>query len=82
MTVATLPTDGAAVSLARQKLQNLEAEQNILGSLLFDSERLEDVSGLLEPESFAESFHQDLFDAIATTVAGAAGPILQPSWTG
>lgn len=70
MTVATLPTDGATVSLARQKLQNLEAEQNILGSLLFDSERLEDVSGLLEPESFAESFHQDLFDAIAKAVSG------------
>lgn len=52
----------------RPSLCNLEAEQNVLGSLLYINDKLDDVSGLLEPESFSEPFHQRLFDVIRETI--------------
>lgn len=45
----------------RPPLRNLEAEQNVLGSILYVNDRLDDVAGLLEPESFSEPFHERLF---------------------
>lgn len=45
----------------RPSLKNLPAEQNVLGSLLYLNDRLDDFAGLLEPESFSEPFHQRLY---------------------
>lgn len=54
----------------RPPLLNLEAEQNLLGSLMFSNELLDDLSGLIEPESFSEPFHQRLFAALAAAIRG------------
>lgn len=48
----------------RPPLRNLDAEQNVIGSLLYVNDRLDDVAGLLEPESFSEPFHQRLYAVI------------------
>jgi replicative DNA helicase len=43
---------------------NLEAEQAILGALLFDNQVTERLSDKLSGKHFYEPFHQRLFDAI------------------
>lgn len=50
-------------------LRNLDAEMNVLGCLLFDNDRLDEVSALLEGETFSEPFYQRLYDAIRATIA-------------
>lgn len=57
-------------------LRNLEAEQNLLGCLLYENDRLDDVAGRLTPESFSEGIHQRLFAVIGDKVraGGRADP--------
>lgn len=47
---------------------NLEAEQALLGVLMFDNDAFISVDGLLSPTDFHEPFHQRLFKAIADDV--------------
>ena len=54
---------------SRPDLRNLEAEQNVLGCLLYDNDRLDDVSALLEGEPFSEGYHQRIYDALRATLA-------------
>ena len=62
----------AIVALAglpiRPPLHNLEAEQNVLGSLLLANDLLDDLSGLLETASFSEPLHQRLYEATAEMI--------------
>lgn len=69
MTVApALQLVASHYSSPRPALRNLEAEQNVLGSLLYVNDRLDDVAGLLEPESFAEPYHERLFAVVRDTI--------------
>ena len=43
---------------------DLEAEQAVLGSLMYENEAFLEVDGLLSPQDFHEPFHQRLYDAI------------------
>lgn len=56
---------------AERPPMNLEAEQALLGALLFAPEAIRDVHDRLTAEDFAEPFHQRLFAAIAETVRTA-----------
>lgn len=53
----------------RPDLRNLEAEQNVLGCLLYDNDRLDDVSSMLEGEPFSEGYHQRIYEAFRATLA-------------
>lgn len=57
--------------------KNLEAEQALLGALMFDAVSFERLPEGLVAEHFAEPFHQRLFAAIAELVQG--GRISDPS---
>lgn len=54
----------------RTQPHNLEAEQAILGVLLFESAHLADVDGIVTHESFYEPIHGRIFWAISTIVSG------------
>jgi len=56
---------------------NIQAEQALLGALLFEAESFERCDGL-RPEHFFEPFHQRLFDTIAEAVRAGkrAEPVL------
>lgn len=47
---------------------NLEAEQALLGSVMFDNDAFTDVDGILAPRDFYEPFHQRLYKAIADDI--------------
>lgn len=49
---------------------NLEAEQDLLGALIFDNGLLDRLPDRLRGAHFFEPFHQRLFDLIVETVAG------------
>ena len=55
------PTDHGGVS---SMPHNLEAEQALLGSLMFDNAVFERLSDRLRGSHFYEPFHQRLFEAI------------------
>ncbi len=46
--------------------QAIELEQSIIGSLIMDSTRLEDVIGILQPSMFYKEQHKMIYDAILT----------------
>lgn len=51
--------------------QNLEAEEYILGALLFDGDEIKSIKGILEPEDFYREAHRRIFRAmIAILEAG------------
>ncbi len=64
----TLPAfvqgSSADVSAIAQLPHNLEAEQGLLGTLLFDNAAYERLTDHLQGRHFHEPFHQRLFDAI------------------
>lgn len=70
MTAALIELATHYAAPLRPTLRNLEAEQNVLGSLLYVNDRLDDVSGLLEAESFAEPFHQRLYAVARDMIRG------------
>lgn len=49
---------------------NLEAEQAVLGAILFDNKAFEGVAGDLAPEHFYEPYHGRLFDLIRDRITG------------
>lgn len=57
---------------------NIEAEQALLGTLMWDNGALERIGTSLSPEDFFEPFHQRLFAAIQTSILKGhlAEPIL------
>lgn len=62
--------------------ENIEAEQQFLGSLLIDNSRLAMVGDLVKPEHFAEPVHAHIYDLICKRVAKdhLASPVsLKPS---
>ena len=70
------PTETAADIL--QPPHNIEAEQALLGALLYDNSALERLSDALQVEDFHEPLHGRLFDAIRRAVGAnrLADPIL------
>ena len=44
--------------------QNLEAEQALLGALLYDNAAFERLGDNLQPRHFHEPFHQRMFEAV------------------
>lgn len=56
---------------------NLEAEQAILGQLMYDNEVHRQVHDLITDEDFSEPFHQRLYLAIATAIS--AGKLAEPT---
>ena len=61
MPFSSSPMDPVSVSAMPH---NLEAEQALLGSLMFDNGVFERLSDRLRGSHFYEPFHQRLFDAI------------------
>lgn len=55
----------------------LEAEQALLGALLFDNAVLADVDGIVAAHTFAEPFHQSLYSAIYEAIG--AGRLAEPT---
>lgn len=57
---------------------NLEAEQSLLGAILYDNGAFERIGDYLRPEHFFEPFHQRLFAAVETKIRKGelAEPIL------
>lgn len=55
---------------------NLDAEQSLLGILLFDSGAYERVEGVVRPDQFFEPFHERLFQTICD--ANTAGRAVTP----
>ena len=56
---------------------NLEAEQAVLGQLMFDNEVHRQFHDLITDEDFSEPFHQRLYLAIATAIS--AGKLAEPT---
>ncbi len=46
----------------RQPPHNIEAEQALLGAILFNNEALDRVAGFLEPEHFYDPIHQQIYE--------------------
>lgn len=69
------PRDEAEAANALPR--NLEAEQALLGAVMFDNAAFERLPDGLRGEHFHEPFHQRLFDAIASSVA--AGTLAEPT---
>src|SRR5690606_14667658 len=71
--------DGDPRDMAEAKAlpHNLEAEQDLLGALLYDNAVVERISDRLRGAHFYEPFHQRLFDAILQ--ASAAGRSASPT---
>ncbi|MGE4313250.1 MAG: replicative DNA helicase [Pseudobdellovibrionaceae bacterium] len=61
---------------------NLEAEQGLLGALLMENRRLEDVAEFLRPDHFYAGAHKRIYDAIRTLVerGQAATPVTLKSY--
>ena len=59
--LSPIPTDARPVAALPH---NLEAEQALLGSLMFDNAVFERLSDRLRGSHFYEPFHQRLYDAI------------------
>lgn len=57
---------------------NLEAEQALLGILLYENEAFYDVADSVRSSDFSEPYHQRMFDAIA--VAIRAGRVAEPTY--
>jgi len=56
-----------ADNLLNRKLPySFEAEQSVLGSILIDPNKLNDIQGKLDPEDFYGENHQAIFDAMKT----------------
>lgn len=71
-TLTSLSTDAPAPSGPR----NLDAEQSVLGAMLYDGEAIEAVLHV-KPESFSEPFHQRLFGALVDVYrAGGATDLI------
>lgn len=68
--------DGAGAPDAPVLPHNLEAEQALLGSLMFDNEIVHRMPGGLQASCFYEPFHQRLFEAIRSSVS--AGYLAEP----
>ena len=49
--------------------QNLEAEQNILGLILYDNENFDKVSDILQKKTFFNPFHQKIYQAIEKLIS-------------
>jgi replicative DNA helicase len=53
---------------AHNPIMNVEAEQQLLGALLLNGDKLDRVSDILEPEHFAEPLHGRVYDLIRKRV--------------
>jgi replicative DNA helicase len=66
-------------------LSNLDAEQALLGAILYDNNALERVDDALQPEHFYEPFHQRMFAEMAAIIRSgrlAEPPLLEPKFRG
>jgi len=57
-------TESAAIEAARLPPQSVEAEQSVLGGLLLDNDRWEQIADKLDPEDFYRKEHRLIFRAI------------------
>ena len=57
-------TESAAIEAARLPPQSVEAEQSVLGGLLLDNDRWEQIADKLDPDDFYRKEHRLIFRAI------------------
>jgi replicative DNA helicase len=76
MTVQAIDFRSRADDDAPPHLVNLEAEQAVLGAILFDNQALSQAPDGLLPEHFGEPFHQRLFEAMAARIG--KGTLAEP----
>jgi len=69
------PFDPAAPP--EQPIANLEAEQALLGALMFDNDVFVEIDGIVAARDFWEPFHQRLFRVIADQIRG--GRLAEPT---
>lgn len=61
-------TEQGRAAMGRTALKNLEAEQNVLGSILYENAALDDVGGVLTPDTFSEPYHARLYEVVRDLV--------------
>jgi len=57
-------------------IHNIETEQALIGAILVQPDRLQDIAGILEPEHFYEPLHGQIFAAIRSLAAD--GRVVSP----
>ena len=60
-----MPTDAISDEISRLPPQSIEAEQSVLGGLLLDSGKWDDVSEVVTPDDFYHQKHREIFSAIS-----------------
>jgi hypothetical protein len=65
-----VPADrlAAPASKPRSPPNNIEAEQALLGAILFNNEALDCVSGFLSPDHFYDPLHARIYETLATLI--------------
>ena len=66
MALSKMPTDNARDVISKLPPQAMEAEQSVLGGLLLDSKKWDDVSETVSPEDFYHQKHREIFSAISS----------------
>ena len=60
----TIKIDKQAAEFDRLPPQNIEAEQSVLGSLMFNKDAIAEISDMLRPEDFYRGTHQSIFETM------------------
>ena len=60
-----MPTDAISDEISRLPPQSIEAEQSVLGGLLLDSGKWDDVSEVVNSDDFYHQKHREIFSAIS-----------------
>ena len=65
MAAPKMPTDNAPDVMSKLPPQAMEAEQSVLGGLLLDSRKWDDVSEVVNHDDFYHQKHREIFSAIS-----------------
>ena len=67
-TIALFPQNDAGVNSVRSMPNNIAAEQNYLGALLYDNQVLDKTNDLIRPEHFFDPLHGKIFESASKLI--------------
>ena len=67
-TIALFPQNDAGVNSLRSMPNNIAAEQNYLGALLYDNQVLDKTNDLIRPEHFFDPLHGKIFESASKLI--------------
>ncbi len=67
-TIALFPQNDAGVNSIRSMPNNIAAEQNYLGALLYDNQVLDKTNDLIRPEHFFDPLHGKIFESASKLI--------------